>query len=132
MREHAKIGAGLVALVGIERDDTEKELAWAADKLVNLRVFADDEGRMNLSVLDIGGEVLLVPNFTVAGDARKGRRPSFVGAMHPDEASPMFERLAESASAAGVPVQTGVFGAHMHVELVNDGPVTIWLDSGGR
>lgn len=87
---------------------------------------------MNRSVLDIGGTILLVPNFTVAGDAKKGRRPSFVGAMQPDEAMPMFDILAAAVGTTGVPVQTGVFGAHMHVELVNDGPVTIWLDSTGR
>jgi D-tyrosyl-tRNA(Tyr) deacylase len=100
-----------------------------AGKIAHLRIFADDEGKMNRSVLDVGGEVLLVSNFTVAGDARKGRRPSFDRAMRPPEAEAAFEALADALRELGVRVQTGVFGAHMHVSLVNDGPVTIWLDS---
>jgi len=128
-REHARIGAGLCVLVGIEKRDTPEDLAWTAPKITNLRIFEDDQGKMNRSVLDTGGGVLLVPNFTVAGDSRKGRRPSFDNAMRPPEASEMFDQLADALSALGVPTETGVFGADMRVEIVNDGPVTIWLDS---
>ncbi len=128
-REHAAIGPGLCVMVGIERDDTETDLAWTAPKIANLRIFDDEQGKMNRSVLDTGGGVLLVPNFTVAGDARKGRRPSFENAMRPPEASAMFDRLAAGVAALGAPARTGVFGADMRVELTNDGPITIWLDS---
>ncbi len=131
-REHARIGVGLVAMVGIERGDDAADRDWMAEKLANLRIFPDDEGRMNRSVLDAGGEILLVPNFTVAGDARKGRRPSFDGAMRPPETETEFDRLVEAVRSKSVRAQTGAFGAHMHVELVNDGPVTIWLDSAER
>ena len=131
-REHARIGVGLVAMVGIQCGDDSSDRDWMAEKLANLRILPDDEGRMNLSVLDVGGEILLVPNFTVAGDARKGRRPSFDGAMRPPEAETEFDRLVEAVRSKGVRAQTGAFGAHMLVDLVNDGPVTIWLDSAGR
>jgi D-aminoacyl-tRNA deacylase len=130
-RRVASIGRGLLALVGIEHTDIDDDMAWMAEKIVNLRIFEDDAGKMNLSVFDIKGGVLLVPNFTVAGDARKGRRPSFDGAMRPELAEPMFTRLANRVEEAGVPVQMGVFKAHMHVGLVNDGPVTIVLQSPG-
>jgi D-tyrosyl-tRNA(Tyr) deacylase len=100
-----------------------------ADKLANLRVFEDAGGKMNLSVKDVGGAILLVPNFTVAGDARKGRRPSFDSAMRPEAAEPMFDGLAAAVAAAGVAVQKGVFRAHMLVSLDNDGPVTILLEA---
>jgi D-aminoacyl-tRNA deacylase len=126
-RRRATVGRGLLALVGIEQGDAGDEIAWMAEKLANLRIFEDAAGRMNLSVLDIRGDVLLVPNFTVAGDARKGRRPSFDGAMRPESAEPLFAELARELGAAGVPVQTGIFRVHMHVGLVNDGPVTIVL-----
>jgi len=130
----ASIGRGLLVLVGIEADDTAAEITWLADKLANLRVFEDAAGKMNLSVKEVGepgakGEILLVPNFTVAGDARKGRRPSFDGAMRPELAEPMFAQLVRVVAAQGVNVQTGVFRAHMLVSLVNDGPVTILLES---
>ncbi len=130
-REYARIGAGLVALVGIESGDTDADAAWGADKLANLRIFEDGAGKMNLSVQDVGGSALLVPNFTVAGSCRKGRRPSFDGAMAPAEAEPFFDAFCERVRALGVPVETGVFGAHMRVRIENDGPVTIWLDSRG-
>jgi D-tyrosyl-tRNA(Tyr) deacylase len=130
-RSHARIGPGLCVMVGIERGDTETDLAWAASKIAHLRIFEDEQGKMNRSVLDTGGGVLLVPNFTVAGDARKGRRPSFDNAMRPPEASAMFDALCAAVAGEGVPVQAGVFGADMRVELVNDGPITIWLDSRG-
>jgi D-tyrosyl-tRNA(Tyr) deacylase len=128
-RSHALIDTGLLVLAAIEQGDTGADQEWMAGKIAHLRIFADDEGKMNRSVLDVGGEVLLVSNFTVAGDARKGRRPSFDRAMRPPEAEAAFEALADALRELGVRVQTGVFGAHMHVSLVNDGPVTIWLDS---
>lgn len=123
------IGTGLLVLVGIEAGDVDDDVRWLADKLANLRIFEDDAGRMNRSVLDVGGAVLLVPNFTVAGDARKGRRPSFDSAMAPGAAEPMFVALVGALRATGVGVESGVFRAHMRVTLVNDGPVTILLPS---
>jgi D-tyrosyl-tRNA(Tyr) deacylase len=133
----ATIGCGLLVLVGIEGADTAAEIAWLADKLANLRVFEDSAGKMNLSVKDVGesgarGEILLVPNFTVAGDSRKGRRPSFDSAMRPEQAEPSFAELVKAIAAQGVPVQAGIFRAHMLVSLVNDGPVTILLESARR
>lgn len=131
-RVAGSIGRGLAVLVGIEHADGAAELAWMAEKLANLRVFEDADGRMNLSAKDLVpvGDILLVPNFTVAGDARKGRRPSFDNAMRPELAEPFFTRLVEAVRGQGVTVQTGVFRAHMLVSLVNDGPVTILLESG--
>lgn len=126
------IDAGLMVLAGLVESDTDADLVWSSDKLVNLRIFEDDRGKMNRSVLDVGGGLLLVPNFTLAGDAAKGRRPSFDRAMKPDLAGPMFDRLAGLSRAAGVRTETGVFRAHMLVTLVNDGPVTIVLDSADR
>ena len=123
------IERGLVVLVGLETADAAAEVAWLADKVSNLRVFEDAAGKMNLSVKDAGGGILLVPNFTVAGDARKGRRPSFDTAMRPEQAEPMFAELARALKGQGVPMQTGVFRTHMLVSLVNDGPVTILLES---
>lgn len=123
------ISRGLVVLVGIYETDTDADRAWLADKLPNLRIFTDDAQKMNLSVLDIKGSILLVPNFTVAGDARKGRRPSFDAAMRPERAAPMFDALATDLRAKDVPVETGFFGGDMLVEILNDGPVTIILDS---
>lgn len=126
----AQVEGGLLALVGIEQADTASEVAWMADKIANLRIFEDGAGKMNRSVLDVRGSVLLVPNFTVAGDARKGRRPSFDRAMRPETAEPMFNELAERVRALGVSVEVGVFRAHMEVGLINDGPVTIVLETG--
>ncbi len=126
---HAAIGPGLVVLAAVVEGDTDRDRDWTADKIAHLRVFEDDAGKMNRSVVEAGGSVLLVPNFTVAGDARKGRRPSFDAAMRPPEAAAAFEAFADALRARGVPVSTGVFGAHMHVRLVNDGPVTLVLDS---
>jgi D-tyrosyl-tRNA(Tyr) deacylase len=128
-REVGAIERGLVVLVGIEESDTPADRAWMAEKIPNLRIFEDEQGKMNKSVLEVGGSVLLVPNFTVAGDARKGRRPSFDNAMRPERSEGEFGELARAVGASGVPVATGVFRAHMLVSLVNDGPVTIWLDS---
>lgn len=131
-RRVATIGRGLLVLVGLEIADTPADLPWMADKLANLRIFEDAAGKMNLSVKDLPGGVgaiLLVPNFTLAGDGRKGRRPSFDNAMRPEGAEPMFAQLAAAVEAQGVQVQTGVFRAHMLIGLANDGPVTLILDS---
>ncbi len=124
----AEIGRGVVALLGIAKGDTDTDLAWTVRKLAELRIFPDEQDRMNLSAEDEGLEVLLVPNFTVAGETKKGRRPGFDTAMAPGEAAGMFERVAV-ALGERVRVQTGVFGAHMDVMLVNDGPVTLVIDS---
>jgi D-tyrosyl-tRNA(Tyr) deacylase len=128
-REVAALGNGLMVLVGLETADTAADVAWLAEKLAGIRIFEDAAGKMNLSVRDVGGAILLVPNFTLAGDARKGRRPSFDGAMRPELAEPMFQELVVAVRGLGVPVRTGVFRAHMRVSLVNDGPVTILLES---
>ncbi len=127
----SSIGRGLVAMAGIYATDTKEDSETLADKLANLRIFEDGEGKMNLSVKDVGGSVLLVPNFTVAGDARKGRRPSFDLAMRPEQAGVMFAALAELVRGQGVEVQTGVFRATMEVALVNDGPITIVVETRG-
>jgi D-tyrosyl-tRNA(Tyr) deacylase len=130
-REVAAIAppGGIVALVGLEVRDTGEDRRWLADKLVNLRIFPDAQGKMNLSVLDVGGTVMLVPNFTVAGDAGKGRRPSFDNAMRPPRAEEEFALLCAAVRALCPRVCEGVFGAHMRVSLVNDGPITILLES---
>lgn len=123
------IGAGFLVLIGVEAGDGEADLRYIADKVPNLRVFEDEQGKMNRSLMDVGGELLAVSQFTLLGDARGGRRPSFIAAARPEEANPMYERLAEDWRARGIRVETGVFGADMKVALVNDGPVTILLDS---
>jgi D-tyrosyl-tRNA(Tyr) deacylase len=124
-----QIDTGLVALVGLERGDSEIQLERAARRLATLRVFSDDEGRMNLGLDEIGGAVLAVSQFTLAGSIHKGRRPSFDRALKTEAAEPLFDRFLEMLRAEGVTVETGVFGALMDVELVNDGPVTlIWDD----
>jgi len=123
------IERGLVALLGIEREDQEADRTFMADKIAHLRIFEDDAGKLNRSVLDIRGDVLLVPNFTVAGSTAKGRRPSFDNAMRPQHAAEMFEALAHDLRTFGLSVPTGVFGADMQVALVNDGPVTLILAS---
>jgi D-tyrosyl-tRNA(Tyr) deacylase len=122
--EVARIGAGLLVLLGVRRGDTEEEADRIARKLLALRVFEDGEGRMNLSVEDVGGEVLCVSQFTLYGDARKGNRPSYVEAAPPEEAEPLYEQVRRSVGAQG-----GRFGARMAVELVNDGPVTLLLEA---
>lgn len=122
------IGRGHLLLVGFTDEDTEDELAWMADKVVGLRVFPDDEGRMNRSLSDIEGDVLVVSQFTLYGDTRKGRRPSFVHAADPDRAVPLYERFVALLSERVSRVETGEFGAMMDVELVNDGPVTLMLE----
>jgi D-tyrosyl-tRNA(Tyr) deacylase len=125
-------GVGLLVLCGLEETDTRDDLAWTADKLPTLRIFPDDAGKMNRSVLDVGGTIVLVPNFTLAGDAARGRRPSFDKAMKPERAEAEFAAFVAMVGAAAPRVATGVFRAHMRVELVNDGPVTILLDSRSR
>ena len=124
-----KIGKGYMVLVGAEVGDTEADARLCADKLAGLRVFVDDEGKMNLSVIDVGGEILLVSQFTLLGDARHGRRPSFIAAARPEEAEPLLLKMRAMLEERGLHVETGRFGAHMDVELVNDGPVTILIDS---
>jgi D-tyrosyl-tRNA(Tyr) deacylase len=125
------IGPGLLVLLGVTHDDSEEQSAYLAGKIVGLRIFEDDAGRMNRAVTDVSGSVLVVSQFTLYGDCRKGRRPSFDAAARPDHAVALYERFADRVRALGVPVSTGVFGAHMQVELVNDGPVTLILDTGG-
>jgi D-aminoacyl-tRNA deacylase len=127
-RVTGEIGRGLLLLAGFTDADTEEALAWMADKVVTLRIFPDDEGKMNRSVEEIGGGLLVVSQFTLYGDTRKGRRPSFVQAARPEVAIPLYERFLEMLRATGRPVQTGEFGAMMEVELVNDGPVTLVLE----
>mgnify|MGYP000870109066 CR=1 FL=1 len=122
-----RIGPGLVVLLGVGRDDTESEAAWMLDKIVGLRIFADEAGKMNLCLEDIRGGLLVVSQFTLYGDTRKGRRPSFIDAAPPEVAVALYEKFVELARARGLDVGTGVFQAMMDVDLVNDGPVTFWL-----
>lgn len=124
-----EIGNGYVVLVGLLPTDDDKVMDYMLDKLVNLRIYEDENDKLNLSLKDIGGEILIVPNFTLYGDARKGRRPSYAKAASPDEAEKLFDRFVEKAKETGLNIQTGIFRTHMKVELVNDGPVTILLDS---
>ena len=124
-----RIGRGLLILAGAERGDGATDVHYLAAKVAGLRIFEDGEGKMNLNVTEAGGAVLLISQFTLAGDARKGRRPSFITAESPDRAAPLVESLAEAIRSHGLCVETGRFQAHMAVSLVNDGPVTILLDS---
>ncbi len=123
------IGKGLVILLGVKHGDTEKDADYLADKCVNLRIFEDANGKMNLSALDVGGELLAVSQFTLYADASRGRRPSFVQAAPPEISNPLFDRFVERLKKSGLRVEQGVFGAMMLVEIHNDGPVTIILDS---
>ncbi len=124
----AAIKQGYLVLVGVTHEDSPAQAEWLARKVAGLRLFEDDQGLTNLSLADVGGEVLAVSQFTLYADARKGRRPSFVKAARPEVARPLFEHFVDALRRLDVPVQTGVFGAHMHVALVNDGPVTIILE----
>ncbi|MCS7011778.1 MAG: D-aminoacyl-tRNA deacylase [Anaerolineales bacterium] len=124
----ASIGKGLVILLGIGAGDTEAQAAFLAEKCAQLRIFEDEAGKFNLSILDIGGEALVVSQFTLYADARKGRRPSFSDAARPEVAAPLVDKFCTFLRAQGVPTQTGIFAAHMLVEIHNDGPVTIWLE----
>jgi D-tyrosyl-tRNA(Tyr) deacylase len=128
----AEIGPGLLLLVGIGAGDGPGEDDRLADKVVHLRVFEDDDGKMNRSLADVGGEILVVPQFTLYGDLRSGRRPSWDGAAPPKVAADRVEAFARALEARGAPVRRGRFGAHMEVDLVNDGPVTLWLDTAER
>ncbi len=130
--EHSRIGNGLVVLLGVEQDDTVEDVRIMAKKTAELRIFEDAAGKMNRSVLDTAGEVLAVSQFTLLGDCRKGRRPSFDKAAHPTEARDLYETYVREVEKAGVEVSTGVFQAMMDVELTNDGPVTLMLDSRKR
>ena len=123
------IGSGLLLLVGIGVADTVAEVDLLVGKVANLRIFEDADGKMNLSALDVNAEILVVSQFTLFGDARKGRRPSFVNAARPDQAVPLLQRFVVGLKSLGFRVEEGIFGADMAVSLVNDGPVTIWLDS---
>ena len=124
-----RIGQGLVIFVGVANGDTERDAQYLAQKTVSLRIFADEAGRFNLSVLDIKGELLVVSQFTLLADTKKGRRPSFIEAASPAQAEELFERFVEQARATGLKVETGRFQQYMQVEINNDGPVTILLDS---
>ncbi len=124
-----EIERGLVVLVGVHGDDEEADASYVAEKVANLRIFPDEEGKMNRSVLDEGASVLVVSQFTLYADTRKGRRPSFVEAARPEQADPLVDRVCEQLADLGVKLQSGVFGAHMEVELTNDGPVTILIDT---
>ena len=128
-REIGRCGAGVLVLLGISPDDGEAEAKWLADKVVNLRIFPDDDGKMNRSLLDAGGGALVVSQFTLYGDARKGRRPSFIRAAEGPEAEATYEKTVALMRELGIETATGEFGANMQVSLVNDGPVTILLDS---
>ena len=122
------IGKGLLILLGVGRGDTEQQTTFLAEKVANLRIFEDEQGKTNLSILDVKGEAIVVSQFTLYADTRKGRRPSFIDAALPNVAEPLVNRFAELLRGHGIPTQTGKFGAHMLVEIRNDGPVTIWLE----
>lgn len=124
-----RIQRGFLVLAGVADDDEEKDALWIAEKIAGLRVFEDSDEKMNLSLADVQGAVLLVSQFTLFGDCRKGRRPSFVEAARPEKARALYEKLAENLRQLGLVVETGVFQAHMEVRLLNDGPVTLLLDS---
>lgn len=128
-RVAGKIGPGLVVLLGIHGKDGAKEIQWMADKIINLRIFEDDEGKMNRSLIDTGGEMLIVSQFTLYGDCRKGRRPGYSNAAPPEIAESLYLQFVDEVESRGITVGTGTFQAMMQVELVNDGPVTLLLDS---
>lgn len=126
-----EIGAGLLVLLGATHKDATADVSWLANRVAGLRIFADPAGKMNRDVREANGAALVVPQFTLYGDARRGRRPEFTAAARPEYAEPLFVAFCESLAAQGVPVERGVFRAHMEVELVNDGPVTLWIESPG-
>lgn len=128
----ARIGRGLLVLLGVGKEDNEKDVEFMLRKIPNLRIFEDEEGKMNRSLMEIGGELLLISQFTLYGNCRKGLRPSFEKAASPEQANQLYELLLKTLREQGVKVQNGVFGAHMQVSLCNDGPVTIILDSKER
>ncbi|WP_027380204.1 D-aminoacyl-tRNA deacylase [Chryseobacterium daeguense] len=124
-----EIGKGLMLLVGIDENDEKHDADWLVQKILNLRIFGDDEGKLNLSVVDISGEILCISQFTLIADYKKGNRPSFIKAAKPDKAIPLFEYFKEEISKSGLKTESGIFGADMKVSLINDGPVTIVMDS---
>jgi D-tyrosyl-tRNA(Tyr) deacylase len=124
-----KIGKGLLIYLSVGKTDTEKDAEWMAEKLINLRIFEDEDGKMNRNALDVQGGILLVSNFTLHGDCRKRRRPSFDAAAEPKSAQQLYEKVIELVSKQSITVETGTFGAYMHVSSINDGPVTLLLDS---
>lgn len=128
-KEVSRIQKGHLVLLGVGQGDTREDLKYLAEKIVNLRVFEDAQGKMNLSLKDINGQMLVVSQFTLYGDCRKGRRPSFTSAAAPEMAEAFYEEFCKILSQQGVPVEKGVFGAHMEIDLINDGPVTLMLDS---
>lgn len=129
--DHAvgEIGPGMLVLLAAGRGDGPDQIKWMAEKLAGLRIFSDESGKMNLSLIQVGGSMLVVSQFTLYGDCRKGKRPSYTGSAPPDEASTLYARFVETVRGMGIPVQEGVFGAMMQVDLVNDGPVTLIVDS---
>ncbi|EGW40378.1 D-aminoacyl-tRNA deacylase [Desulfosporosinus sp. OT] len=124
-----EISAGLLILLGVGQEDGESDINWMVDKLVGLRIFEDQEGKMNRSVQDVSGEILMVSQFTLYGDCRSGKRPSFTTAAAPEQAKALYERTVEKIRSHGLKVETGIFQAQMDVELINDGPVTLLIDS---
>jgi D-aminoacyl-tRNA deacylase len=130
-RTAAEIGAGLVILLGVGHGDGPAQVQALAEKTAHLRIFEDEQGKMNRSILDAGGEAIVISQFTLYADMRRGRRPSFTEAALPDLARPLVNQFAEALRRLGVPTQTGEFGAHMLVEIANDGPVTLWLEAEG-
>lgn len=124
-----KIDKGLLVLLGVGEEDNDKDLEYMVDKVLGLRIFEDDNGKMNLSLLDIGGEILIISQFTLYGDVRKGKRPSFTKSAHPDIAKDIYLKFVEKCKEKGIKTEEGIFGANMDVSLINDGPVTIIIDS---
>ncbi|KGT09727.1 D-aminoacyl-tRNA deacylase [Elizabethkingia anophelis] len=124
-----KIGKGFMLLIGIDENDEKQDADWLVQKILNLRVFGDEEGKMNLSILDIKGDLLCISQFTLIADYKKGNRPSFIKAAKPDKAIPLFEYFKEEIAKSGLKTESGIFGADMKVSLINDGPVTIVMDS---
>src|SRR5882672_2337248 len=131
-QEYSRIGLGLLALIGVEKDDTPEDAGMLARRIVELRIFEDDAGKMNRSIVEAGGQILAVSQFTLLGDCRKGRRPSFDAAAPPDIARTLYQKFVDEIDGLGIPVLTGVFQAMMDVELINQGPVTFILDSRKR
>ena len=127
--EVGRCDKGVLVLLGVAPNDTEDQARWLARKVAGLRIFSDDDGKMNLGLTDIGGDALVISQFTLYGDCRKGRRPSFVGSARPEQAAPLYERFCELLAAEGVPTQRGIFAADMKVSLMNDGPVTLIVDT---
>jgi len=125
-----QIALGFLVLLGVWQGDTEEDCRWLAEKVASLRVFDDSEGKLNLALADVGGEVLVVPNFTIAGDCRKGARPAFIRAERPERAIPLFELFKQTLREKGLRVESGEFGAYMQVSLTNDGPITLIVEKG--